>query len=121
MLAECRSIAAQALNVQEVSRTLGIPEYEVIAESRRKPPSLMALGLDDGSLIFPGWQFTNSGKLPHLAELIANAEAINRPYTLTRFMLMRTEDLNDLSPQDWLSRGHNPDHVITLVKFMTQT
>lgn len=121
VIAECRNIAAQTLTLKEVSRLLHAPEDMVIVESNRTPPSLLALTLEDSTPVFFGWQFSDSGRLPHLAELLVSAEAIDRPLTLTRFMLTPTADLDGLSPREWLLSGYELGPVKTLSMFMTQT
>lgn len=121
VIAECRSIAAQTLTLQEVSKLLRVPEDLVIHESNSTPPRLLALTLEDSTQVFYGWQFSESGRLPHLADLLSSAEAIHRPLTLTRFMLTPTTDLDGLSPREWLLSGYEFGPVKNLCMFLAQT
>lgn len=121
VIAECRSIAAQTLSLKDVSRLLRLPEDVVTQESNSTPPRLLALMLEDYTPVFFGWQFSDSGRLPHLAELLSSAEATHRPFTLTRFMLTPTADLDNLSPREWLLKGYEWGSVKNLAMFMTQT
>jgi hypothetical protein len=65
--------------------------------------------LRNGQLRFPAWQFTDSGTLPSLDQLLTTPGFSENPVTVSRFMCLPNSELEVegkwLSPRDWLLNG----------------
>lgn len=123
MASEYREILETALGLSSVARLLNCPETEVQRRVISAPPLLHAVHLKNGQLLFPQWQFTNSGEIPHLSSILALTGTSVSPLALSRFMRLPTCDLESqggpLSPRDWLIDTGNPRPVLDLARFMT--
>jgi hypothetical protein len=87
---------------------------------QNKWPLTSTFELSYGALHFPAWQFTETGTIPHLSDLLTVAGATLPQLVLTRFMVTPHVDLDvgngRLSPRDWLVRGLNPEPVLEAVR-----
>lgn len=63
------------------------------------------------TLRLPPWQFVGEAALPHLPEILAALPEEAHPMTVTGFMTLPSDELDGLSPVDWLATGGNPDPV----------
>lgn len=69
----------------------------------------------DGSQEFPSWQFTDEGLLPDLATVLtALGEA--HPETVAGFMTLSSDELDGLSPVQWLAAGRAATNVVLLAE-----
>lgn len=116
----CRALIQTAHDTATVASRLRLSQASVVDLAHQAPPQLSAFELSSGALNFPAWQFTETGILPHLSELLAVAGATLPQLVLTRFMVTPHVDLDvgngRLSPRDWLVRGLNPEPVLEAVR-----
>lgn len=63
------------------------------------------------TLRLPPWQFLRGAVLPHLPEILAALPEQAHPMTVTGFMTLPSDELDGLSPVDWLATGGDPDPV----------
>lgn len=124
LIKECRTFVAEARDTAAVASLLGLSKERVVSKAREVPRSLAVLELDEGTLKFPRWQFTESGAIPHLPDLLSVAHPHVKPFFLARFMATPHVDLDvdmgRLSPRAWLVRGLDPGPVLDAVKAMTE-
>lgn len=64
--------------------------------------------------VFPRWQFTKSGPLPGLHEVLAAIPEDYHPLDVAAFMTTKNESLGERSPVAWLSGGGAPAAVVSL-------
>jgi hypothetical protein len=85
-----------------VAARLGVSRDEV--ESRRAAGSLLALPFDDGTFGFPSWQFTATGLLPGLEDVL---RMLSAPDPWSRVLFFRSADpyLDDQTPLELIERG----------------
>jgi hypothetical protein len=92
------------LTEMEVSRRLTISPEEV--ERQRAAGFLLALAGEDGTFAFPSWQFTDTGTLHGLADVLAELRTHNpQPVAQLRFFLSRNLRLNGATPLTVLRQG----------------
>lgn len=70
---------------------------------------------DDGSQKFPSWQFTDDGPLPDLAPVLA-ALGEAHPATVAGFLTLSNDELDGLSPVQWLAAGRPVANVVQLAE-----
>jgi hypothetical protein len=80
--------------------------------------AILACPLDDGGVVYPRWQFLDSGAtIPSLAEVLATlAEGTDDAWMIALWMRAPSEDLEGHPPSDWLRNGHDPQQVIALAQ-----
>jgi len=124
LIKECRAFVTEARDKVAVASLLGLSQEEVANKAREVPPSLAVLELDAGTLKFPRWQFTESGPIPHLSDLLAAAHPQVKAFFLARFMCTPHVDLDigtgRLCPRAWLVRRLDPEPVLDAVKAMME-
>lgn len=122
LIKECRTFVTEAYDIAAVASMLGLSLQEVANKAREIPPSLAVFGVRPGTLKFPQWQFSESGLIPHLSNLLAEAPPKVNAFVLARFMGAPHVDLDigtgRLSPRTWLVRGLDPEPVLGAVKAM---
>ena len=64
---------------------------------------------------FPSWQFTDDGLLPDLAPILA-ALGEAHPATVAGFMTLSSDELDGLSPVQWLAAGRPVANVVLLAE-----
>jgi hypothetical protein len=89
------------MGVEDVSRVLRITRAAV--DKRRKAGTL--IGVDDGgrAILYPSWQFTETGSLPGL-DLVLRVMAVSDPWMRMQFFLGHDVDLG-ARPLDVLRSG----------------
>lgn len=120
LIQACRALIQTAHDTATVASRLRLSQASVVNQALQAPPQLSAFELNSGALHFPAWQFTETGTLPHLSDLLAVAGATLPQLILSRFMVTPHVDLDAgngrLSPRDWLVRGLNPEPVLEAVR-----
>lgn len=72
---------------------------------------------DPAGLRFPRWQFTSSGiVVPGLRRIIPAFPRDTHPLAIGRFMTQDHEDLDGMSPVEWLAGDGPIDRVVALVE-----
>lgn len=119
-LAEERILEGQSLSEAEVATRLAIPMAEVRERALIRPPRLYRFLSHTDEPLYPPWQFTESGAIPYLAELLSEVGRDTHPLGLNRFMLTPSVDLDVgerlLCPRDWLRSNADPEPVLTLAR-----
>ena len=120
LIKECRAFVTEAYDTAAVASWLGLSSEEVANKAREVPPSLAVFEVHPGTLKFPQWQFSESGLIPHMSDLLAAAPPQVNAFVLARFMVTPHVDLDidtgRLSPRAWLVRGLDPEPVLDAVK-----
>jgi hypothetical protein len=121
LLQECRALVEQSYELEVVAELLRISPEATKACTRGDVRDLYTFQLtDNGSLLFPQWQFYESGRIPNLSHLLSAAGESVHPLVFSRFMRMKSIDLEDhevrFSPRDWMIRGFEPELVFMLVR-----
>lgn len=80
--------------------------------------TILACPLADGGVVYPTWQFLDSGAtLPGLADVLsALAAGSGDAWMLTLWMQARSERLQGDSPSRWLRNGGDPDQVVSMAR-----
>lgn len=121
LVTESRRLISDAYDTKAVANLMGESESDVERDVHRVPPRFHGIQLKTNRLVLPGWQFTESGPIPHLESMLSFVTSLN-PLTLSRFMLTPHQDLEHedqrISPREWLVRGYEPGPVLDLVKFL---
>lgn len=78
--------------------------------------AILACPLDDGGVVYPTWQFLDSGAtIPSLAEVLAAlAEGTDDAWMIALWMRAPSEDLDGDAPSDWLRTGRDRRPVIAM-------
>lgn len=115
---EISAMIQESLILEEVSKRLSVSIETVQALIAKEAPELFAFEAPHQILLFPRWQFTDQGTLPHLTELLKQIGKRVAPFTINRFMISKNLDLplgkTCLSPRDWLASGRDPEEVLML-------
>ncbi|MET4027961.1 hypothetical protein ABIE59_003506 [Marinobacter sp. MBR-99] len=118
LMREISDMIQESLILEEVSKRLSVSIETVQALIAKEAPELFAFEAPHQILLFPRWQFTDQGTLPHLTELLKQIGKEVAPFTINRFMISKNTDLPlgkaCLSPRDWLASGRDPEEVLML-------
>lgn len=104
-----------ALSTREVSDLLGRAEANV-RRSRLSGDLYAPNPGDPAGLRFPRWQFTSARSVvPGLRRIIPAFPRDTHPLAIGRFMTQSHEDLDGMSPVEWLAGDGPVDTVVALV------
>lgn len=97
-----------------LSRWLGISRQALHQKAARH--IILACPLDDGGVVYPTWQFLDSGAtIPSLAPVLAAlAHGTDDAWMIALWMRAPSEDLEGHAPSDWLRDGRDPERVIAM-------
>lgn len=101
-----------ALTVEEVAKMLRVTDAEVQASAHEDRLYCFS---HQGARHFPTWQFTGGEPLPHLHEVLIVLKGIH-PATVGGFMTSNTDELDGLSPAQWLASGRPVQKVVVLAR-----
>lgn len=105
-----------ALSTSKVAALLGRTEASV-RRSRRSGDLYASDPGDPAGLRFPRWQFTAPGSVvPGLRRILPAFRRDTHPLAIARFMTQAHEDLDGMSPVEWLAGVGPIEPVVTLVK-----
>lgn len=94
---------------------LGISRQAI--DQRVKSRKLLACMTPDKVRLYPAWQFADTGEtIPGLARILTIlASGVDAPWTWAMWMVSKLPDeLDGLSPAEWLTRGRDINTVATL-------
>lgn len=99
-----------------LTRWLGISRQALHQRAARH--AVLACPLDDGGVVYPTWQFLDSGAtIPWLAEVLATlAEGTDDKWMMALWMRAPSDDLDGDPPSDWLRNGKDPGPVIEMAQ-----
>ena len=97
-----------------LARWLGVSRQALHQKASRH--ALLACPLADGGVVYPVWQFLDSGAtIPSLgAVLSVLAQGSDDTWMAALWMRAPSDHLDGERPSDWLRRGRDPDPVIAL-------
>lgn len=105
-----------ALSTSEVADLLGRAEANV-RRSRLAGDLYAPNPGDPAGLRFPRWQFTPAGTVvPGLRRIIHALPRGMHPLAVGRFMTEPREELDEMSPVQWLSGGGQVDMIVALAE-----
>lgn len=105
-----------ALSTSAVAALLGRAEANV-RRSRLSGDLYAPNPGDPSGLRFPRWQFTSAGGVvPGLRRIIPAFPRDTHPLAVARFMTQPHEDLDGMSPVEWLAGDGPVDPVVALVE-----
>ena len=119
-----RSFCEDSLDEAEVASHLGMPVDDLGQKIKTGQLILYKFAGASGNWLFPRWQFTDAGLLPHLKELISALGPDVHPLSVFGFMTGKQADLEsqnserDYTPRDWLASGHPPEPVIDIARYL---
>jgi hypothetical protein len=87
-------------------------------DDRTKKGTLLMCPLQDGTRVYPAWQFRNDRTtVPHLAALLkilrVGAES---PWTVATWLRTPLSQLDGVDPVSWLDRGGEPEAVLAVAR-----
>lgn len=99
-----------------LARWLGISRQALHQRVARH--AILACSLEDGGVVYPTWQFLDSGAtIPSLAEVLtALAKGTDDPWIIALWMRAPNEDLDGNRPNEWLRNGHDPQRVVAMAR-----
>lgn len=100
-----------ALLTEQVADRLGVPPSQVRRLASRD--ALYCIQADVER--FPTWQFSGSAPLPNLAEVLKVLHHAH-PATVTGFMTLANEELDMLTPAQWLAAHRPAANVVRLAQ-----
>lgn len=106
---DCRSLMKNSIPADKAAAVLGASEAELMAWATSKPAKIHGFTTPEGQWLFPQWQFTNNGTIPHLEALLKHLSEYPCPISINWFMTTPNRDLEyrdeEISPRDWLMKG----------------
>lgn len=115
---EIGTMIREAMTLEEASQWLSLPQEVIRGLATTESPEFFAFEAPDGTLLLPGWQFTNQGALPHLSEILNRLSPELSVLTINRFMTRKHPDLElpsgIVSPRDWLATEQDLNEVLPL-------
>lgn len=105
-----------ALTAQKAAEALGLSRQAV--DKRRLRGALLALSLGRRGYLYPAWQFTSSGTLNGLEDVLS-ALAEHDPWMQAAFFLNRNSRLENKTPLEMLRRGR-PDEAVAAARLYGQ-
>ena len=109
------------LDSKQVAMLLQTTQVEVnrLAEQDR----LLGLPTKSGFILFPGFQFSRTGKIePALPAILeAFAGSVVSPFTIASWFVTPNPLLRRLSPAKWLERGLDPELLVEAARRSSQS
>jgi hypothetical protein len=100
-------MTAEAVPLAEAARRMGVSDARL--RQRIAAGSLMAVHRPHGrGWLIPAFQLTEAGEVPHLSRVLQAAGRPISAQSMDRFFRTPREDLEGMSPRDWLIAGHDP-------------
>ncbi|MEV0670163.1 hypothetical protein [Mycobacterium sp. NPDC050441] len=99
-----------------LTRWLGVTRQALHQKVARY--TVLACPLDDGGVVYPTWQFLDSGAtIPSLRDvLVALTAGTDDPWMAALWMRAPSDRLDGSCPADWLRHGGDPQRVIEMAR-----
>ncbi|WP_226783257.1 hypothetical protein [Oceaniglobus trochenteri] len=105
---------SSAVPSAEAAARLGVSASRL--RQRIKEGTLLAIRQSRGhGWLIPAFQLTEDGELPHLSRVLSAATRSLSPEAVEQAFALPNEDLEGMSPRDWLLSGGDPASVQILV------
>jgi len=107
-------MVANAVPIAGAAQRLGVDPSRL--RQRIKEGTLLAVRRPQGrGWLIPAFQLTDDGEIPHLARVLAVAQRHLSPLSVACAFEIPDEELDDMSPRDWLISGGDPAPVERIV------
>lgn len=107
-------MVASAVPIASAAQRMGVDPSRL--RQRIKEGTLLAVRRPRGrGWLIPAFQLTEDGEVPHLARVLAAAQRHLSPLTVACAFEIPDEELDDMSPRDWLVSGGDPAPVERIV------
>jgi hypothetical protein len=85
---------------------------------RLRGGSILGCPLDDGSIVYPAWQFLDNGAIvPGVSDLLkVLGPATNDTWQMALWLSAPNDELDGIAPRDWLRSNRSREPVVTLAK-----
>ena len=119
---EWQCLLQDALDEDDAALLLGLSREKLRENIQSRQLKLHTIAHPTGDWVFPLWQFSKDGLIPHLDELIGALSPEVHPVTVCQFMTTENRDLETdtsdccFSPREWLVRGYDLAPVIVQAK-----
>jgi hypothetical protein len=99
-----------------LARWLGISRQALHQRSARH--AILACPLADNGVVYPVWQFLDSGAtIPSLGAVLTTlAEGTDDAWMMALWMRAPSDQLDGDCPSDWLRNGHDAERVIAMAR-----
>ena len=99
-----------------LTRWLGVSRQAL--HQRVKGGSLLGCPLDDGSIVYPAWQFLDNGAIvPGLSEVLkALGSGTSDGWQMALWLSAANEELGGVPPREWLRTNRSREPVVTLAE-----
>ncbi|MUL84542.1 MULTISPECIES: hypothetical protein [unclassified Mycolicibacterium] len=99
-----------------LTRWLGVSRQALHQKVARY--AILACPLDEGGVVYPAWQFLDSGAtIPSLRDVLtALTEGADDPWMAALWMRAPSDRLDGSCPADWLCQGGDPQRVIEMAR-----
>jgi hypothetical protein len=99
-----------------LTRWLGISRQAL--HQKVKGHAILACPLDDGTLVYPTWQFLDSGvTIPSLADVLSTlSEGTTDAWMIALWMQAQSEQLDGHRPSEWLRQGSDASRVTSMAR-----
>jgi hypothetical protein len=107
-------IVAEAIPLADAARKFGVDPSRL--RQRIKEGTFIAVRRPRGKgWLVPRFQVTESGEIPHLAEILAAARRHLPAETVARVFELPNDELEGASPCDWLVAGGDPAPIARII------
>lgn len=108
------SMVATAVPIASAAQRLGVDPSRL--RQRIREGTLLAVRRPQGhGWLIPAFQLTPTGEVPHLARVLAAAQRHLSPLSVARAFELPDEELDGVTPRDWLLSGGDPAPVERIV------
>ena len=104
-------VAASALTATEVAARLEV-SLAVVNQLAYEARLYAFKQSRSATLLFPCWQFVDSGLLPGLDRVLASLPDEWEPLDVDEWMTSPCDELDGKSPLEWLAAGRGPNSVV---------
>ncbi len=107
-------IVAEAIPLADAAQRFGVDPSRL--RQRIKEGTLIAVRRPRGKgWLVPRFQVTESGELPHLAEILGAARRHLPAATVARVFELPNDEIDGASPCDWLAAGGDPAPIARII------
>lgn len=102
------------LYAKQVQDLLGVDTRQAVSDLRARR-RLLGLPKESGRVVYPAFQFGNSGRpfetLPQILEVFEGRARVD-PWTIASWFVTPQALLARMTPAEWLAKGEDPDLVV---------
>jgi len=102
------------LEAKQVQELLGVDTRQAVSDLRARR-RLLALTKENGRVLYPAFQFGDSGRpfeaLPQILMVFEDQARVD-PWTVASWFVTPQALLDDMAPAEWLAKGEDRDRVV---------